>query len=369
MNEAIGITLPSVFLIAHEPRHRGELESLLARHFNVHTYDDVHAAMGALESQAPDVVVIENDMPPKGGLRMLVMQASGLSKSPGFLVTANKGEGLNVSFADGPAAGRYLTWPFSGRVLIDQISELINLSAEKGWESLPEIQRRPLQMTVAEYQKVSDAIAAGEPIDYKSAAESCGPLVEATKDGAAHALLKAVQSHHDYTYVHSTRVATLLTLFGHGLGMTGDNLLILSTGGLLHDVGKLVTPPEILGKPGKLDDQEWPIMQNHVVESGHLLSLNPDVVKGARIIAEQHHEKLDGTGYPLGLKGKDLNDLARMSTIVDIFGALTDARSYKPAFPAEKAFAILEDMSGGIDQNLLKVFKEIFLPGSKAEAA
>ena len=69
---------------------------------------------------------------------------------------------------------------------------------------------------------------------------------------------------------------------------------------------------------------------------------------------------------PAGVKGEELNDLARMSSIVDIFGALTDARSYKPAFPAEKAFAILEDMGPALDQNLLKVFKDIFTPGAAA---
>lgn len=368
MNTQSGITVPTVFVVAHDERHRGEMERLLSRHFKVHVHGDVHAAMGDLENHCPEVVVVENDMPPKGGTRMLVTQSGILEKPPGFLITSNKGEGFDISFENMPVAGRYLTWPFTGRVLIDQISQLINTAAERGWNVLPEIQRRPLKMTVAEYQKVADAIAAGEPIDYNSATKSCEPLVEATRNHAAHDLLVAVQSHHDYTYVHSTRVATLLTMFGYGLGMRGDQLLILSTGGLLHDVGKLVTPPEILGKPGKLDDREWPIMQNHVVESGHLLDHNPDVVKGARIIAEQHHEKLDGTGYPLGLKGKDLNDLARMSSIVDIFGALTDARSYKPAFPAEKAFAILTDMGPAIDQNLLKVFREIFEPGKAAAA-
>ena len=360
-----GITVPSVFVVANDSRHRGELEALLAKHFKLTAFKDVHAAIGALEHACPDVVVAENAMP-MGGLRLLVTQAGGLERPPGFLVTANRGEGLGVSFADGKLEGRYLTWPFSGRILIGQISELINKAAERGWDALPEIQKKPLKMTVEEYQKVADKIARGEPIDYDEASESCSPLVDATKNGDAHALLKAVQSHHDYTYVHSTRVATLLTLFGHGLGMRGDNLLILATGGLLHDVGKLVTPPEILGKPGRLDENEWPIMQDHVVQSGLLLGKSEHIKKGAQIIAEQHHEKLDGTGYPKGLKGKELNDLARMSSIVDIFGALTDARSYKPAFPAEKAFAILEEMGPGIDQNLLKVFKDIFTPGMEA---
>jgi len=364
-SQGFGITVPAVVVVANDARHRGELEALLAKHFTIKTFQDVHAAIGALEHERPDVVVIENAMP-MGGLRLMVTQAGGLPQPPGFLVTANKGEGLGVSFADSKVDGRYLTWPFTGRVLIDQIGELINAAAERGWEELPERQQKTLKMTVEEYQKVADNIARGEPIDYDQATESCSPLVEATKMGDAHALLTAVQSHHDYTYVHSTRVATLLTLFGHGLGMRGDHLLILATGGLLHDVGKLVTPPEILGKPGKLDDQEWPIMQDHVVQSGLLLGKSDDIKKGAQIIAEQHHEKLDGTGYPRGLKSKELNDLARMSSIVDIFGALTDARSYKPAFPAEKAFAILEDMGPAIDQNLLKVFKEIFTPGAEA---
>lgn len=366
-NKETGIIVPSVFVVAHDARHRGELEALLAKHFTVTSFQDVHTVIGAFEHELPDVVVVENDMP-MGGLRVLVTQAGGLKQPPSFLVTAKKGDGLNVSFMDSRVEGRYLMWPFSGRVLIDQISELINLAAERGWDDLPERQSKPLKMTVEEYQKVADCIARGEPIDYTTASESCSSLVDATKNGDAHALLKAVQSHHDYTYVHSTRVATLLTLFGYGLGMRGDNLLILATGGLLHDVGKLVTPPEILGKPGKLDDQEWPIMQHHVVESGLLLGKAEHIKKGAQIIAEQHHEKIDGSGYPKGLKGAEMNELARMSSIVDIFGALTDARSYKPAFPAEKAFAILEDMGPAIDQNLLKVFREIFSPGADTVA-
>jgi len=163
------------------------------------------------------------------------------------------------------------------------------------------------------------------------------------------------------------RVATLLTLFGHGLGMKGDDLLILSTGGLIHDVGKLVTPEQILNKPGKLTEDEWPVMRDHVTRSTELLGASTDVTKGALIIASQHHEKIDGSGYPHGLKGKELNELARMSVIVDIFGALTDARSYKPSFPQEKAFGILESMQGQIDQDLLKVFRAIFVPGSDVE--
>ena len=84
--------------------------------------------------------------------------------------------------------------------------------------------------------------------------------------------------------------------------------------------------------------------------------------KGTLIIASQHHEKLDGTGYPNGLKGSEINDVARMAGIVDIYGALTDRRSYKPAMPAEKAFAIMSDqMSAHVDTGLLKAFRQVII--------
>jgi len=283
-----------------------------------------------------------------------------MGRKAGFLLTRSRQEPFRVSLEEVGCPGRYLTWPFATKLLMDAIAELINEKAERGWEELPETQKKTLKMTVEEYQGIAEAISSGEPIQYSSAADSCSPLVEAINEGGHHALLNSVKSHHNYTYVHSMRVATLLTLFGYGIGMRGDDLLVLSTGGLLHDVGKMITPPTILDKPGKLTEEEWPVMRDHVVESGNLLDAGDDMTKGAKIIAEQHHEKIDGTGYPLGLKGAELNELARMSGIVDIFGALTNERSYKPAFPPAKAFAILESMQTGIDQNLLMLFKDIF---------
>ena len=360
IDDKLEITVPKVFVVMNDDKHRGELEKALTKYFKLTVFSDSNNAMRALETESPDVVIIENDIKPLGGARLLVQQASSPPCKAGVLLTRDQGEDFTVSLENATCAGRYLTWPFPAKQLMDAITELINENALKSWEDLPETQAKTLKLTVDEYQGIADAIASGEPINYNSAAESCTPLVDAINEGGHHDLLKNVQAHHNYTYVHSMRVATLLTLFGYGIGMRGDDLLVLSTGGLLHDTGKLVTPPNILDKPGKLTEEEWPIMRDHVVESGNLLDAGDDVTKGAKIIAEQHHEKIDGTGYPKGLKGAELNELARMSAIVDIFGALTDERSYKPAFPPAKAFAILESMETGIDQNLLALFKEIF---------
>ncbi len=361
-------TVPKVYVVSRDEAYRGEMQALIRKFYDVSLFDDASAAAATIAKSPPSVVISETDPPPKGGLKLIVDLVAKL-QGPivSFLVTRRKGKGFPIAEDNFPGPAKFLSYPFAPKLLFQTLAVLISDAASVGWERLPELQKQSLKLTVEEYQKVADDIAKGKPISYGSAEASCGPLVEAIKQDQHHSLLKSVQAHHNYTYVHSMRVATLLTMFGRGLGMKGDNLKILSTGGLLHDVGKIVTPPQILDKPGKLTEEEWPTMRNHVVRSGELLDAGDDITKGAQIIAEQHHEKIDGTGYPLGLKGAEMNELARMSSIVDIFGALTDARSYKPAFPADKAFAILEDMGPKIDQNLLSIFRAIFTPGSDVD--
>jgi HD-GYP domain-containing protein (c-di-GMP phosphodiesterase class II) len=351
------IKVPEVYLIAADKQREGEIVKALGRRYEFTTFSETGSLLDRIMVKHPDVVICEESAPPNGGAKFRERLRVDPDTHDVPLILTGKGGNIPKLNMD---MERYLLWPFKKSAIIDCISALINKAAEQEWEKLPETQKKTLKVTVEQYQSVATAIENGEPIDYNDASASCAPLVGAIQENGHHELLKSVQSHHNYTYVHSLRVATLLTMFGHGIGMDETNMNILATGGLLHDVGKLVTPDNILNKPGKLDDNEWPIMQDHVVQSRDLLQGGDDVTKGAHIIAAQHHEKLDGTGYPLGLKGAEMNELARMSCICDIFGALTDARSYKPAFPTEKAFGILESMDKGLDMGLLKVFKEIF---------
>jgi HD-GYP domain-containing protein (c-di-GMP phosphodiesterase class II) len=126
---------------------------------------------------------------------------------------------------------------------------------------------------------------------------------------------------------------------------------------LLHDLGKVAIPVEILENPGRLNDQEMEIMRRHVVFTGQILRGRVD--ERLERIAFRHHEKLDGSGYPLGLRGEDLTFEERLVAITDILSALCGARSYKNAFPKAKALAILSDMAGSglvdavITQNII----------------
>jgi HD-GYP domain-containing protein (c-di-GMP phosphodiesterase class II) len=353
--------LPLVCVVTQDTAHKEYLLATLSSYFRVAVYTDVDEVMEAELENLPVVILLDHQGQNDKNYIRFLRHARRLKKdTPGLLSTTLELESLGFRGDEQNVPSKDLIWPLERQTLLETLSWIIGKKAEKAWRDLPREIGQPLSMTVKEYQGISDAIAKGEPIDCTEAAESCKPLRLAVESGHHHELLQAVQGHHDYTYVHSMRVATLLTLFGHGLGMKGDELLILSTGGLIHDVGKLVTPEEILSKPGKLSDEEWVIMRDHVTRSSELLANASDVTKGAMIITEQHHEKIDGSGYPLGLKGGQLNELARMSAIVDIFGALTDKRSYKPAFPQEKAFSILKEMDKQIDQKLLNTFRAIF---------
>ena len=171
-----------------------------------------------------------------------------------------------------------------------------------------------------------------------------------------------VKGHDNYSYVHSLRVATLLSLFGHTIGLKGDDLSLLATGGLVHDIGKATIPQEVLNKPGRLNDAELEVMRSHVPRAIDYLSLCETLPKGVVTIAAQHHEKINGEGYPMGLRNGELNELARMASIVDIFSALTDRRVYKEPMAPEAALALMTDrMAGEIDLALLALFKGMLL--------
>ena len=137
--------------------------------------------------------------------------------------------------------------------------------------------------------------------------------------------------------------------------------MILAYGGIIHDAGKVIIPKEVLNKPGKPNPEEWRILQGHVTATLDLLK-DVRVPEGALLIAAQHHEKLNGKGYPVGLKGDQINELARLAVIVDIFSALTDDRPYKKAMPADKALELMRtQMSEELDMRYLAVFHKALL--------
>lgn len=180
-------------------------------------------------------------------------------------------------------------------------------------------------------------------------AEKIMASVERNKDTLIS--LARIKTKDDYTFMHSVSVSALMITFARANDFDEATIREVAIGGLLHDIGKMITPNEILNKPGKLTDDEFVIMRNHVVESQELLKDRTDLSKNVTDVIFQHHEKIDGTGYPLKLTGDQQSTIGKMSAIVDIYDALTSVRIYKAAW---EPCATLKKMMQWTDNHLDK---------------
>ncbi len=157
---------------------------------------------------------------------------------------------------------------------------------------------------------------------------------------------------------HTRRVADMTIRLARNYGLSEAELVQVRWGALLHDIGKMGVPDEILLKPGPLTDEEWVIMKKHPVLAYEMLS-PIQYLRPALDIPYHHHEKWDGTGYPLGLKGEQIPLVARIFAVVDVWDALRSDRPYRPAWPVEKACKHIRSLAGThFDPQVVKVFFE-----------
>lgn len=163
------------------------------------------------------------------------------------------------------------------------------------------------------------------------------------RNGGALLSLTRIKNKDDYTFQHSVSVCGLQTAFCRALQMSKSEIHEAGIGGLLHDIGKTRVADEVLNKPGKLTDAEFVQMKCHVVESRRILEATPGISPIAVQVAAQHHERHDGSGYPLGLKGDEISQMGQMAAIVDVYDAITSDRCYhKGLEPTEAMRKIFE---------------------------
>jgi len=171
-------------------------------------------------------------------------------------------------------------------------------------------------------------------------------------------LANAVEARDKYTEGHVQRVADLATSAGRAMGCTPEQIRALRLGGVLHDIGKLGTPDSILNKPDKLDAKEWEIIRMHPVVGNQICLPLKESLGEALAIIRQHHEKLDGSGYPDGLRADEIGLVARILAVVDIYDALVTDRAYRKGMSQERAISILQEETddGKLDGEVLKYF-------------
>jgi len=161
----------------------------------------------------------------------------------------------------------------------------------------------------------------------------------------------------DYTYMHSVAVCALMISLGRRLGLSGEELHQVGMAGLLHDVGKMAMPLDILNKPGKLTDAEFAIMKSHPVQGWEMLR-NAQFAESVSLdVCLHHHEKMDGSGYPERLSGAAISLHARMGAVCDVYDAITSERPYKHGWdPAEAIKRMAEWRTSHFDDNVFQAF-------------
>ncbi len=168
--------------------------------------------------------------------------------------------------------------------------------------------------------------------------------------------LLSLRGYDYYTYTHSVNVAIMSIGLGIAIELKKDDVEKLGIGAMLHDIGKSTISYEILNKQGRLDDIEYKIIRNHVIEGEKILRTHKNIPEESFAAVLQHHEKLAGKGYPFQLSGNDIKLFGRITAIADCYDALTTSRPYKPPFTPFYALSVVAKETGDYDPELLKVF-------------
>lgn len=169
--------------------------------------------------------------------------------------------------------------------------------------------------------------------------------------------ISQLQKHNDYTFTHSLNVTVIALLLGKYLNLNEKNLVALGMGAMFHDLGKLSIPLDILDKPGKLTDPEFQIMKQHPLFAQEILDENTNLSDQIKNVVAQHHEKTNGTGYPLGITHRNMDCLSCVVAVADVYDALTSNRSYRQAMPVAEALEYLMGNAGlTLDERVVIAF-------------
>jgi HD-GYP domain-containing protein (c-di-GMP phosphodiesterase class II) len=206
--------------------------------------------------------------------------------------------------------------------------------------------------------RVMHDIRLGKNVDIKQAKQLVSELAEnVVKNPTALLWLTQLKNKDEYTSLHSLNVCVLSLFFGRSLNLPEEQLHTLGLGALLHDVGKLKVPTEVLNKPGRLSTEEFGVMKQHTVFGYELMKNRGELSNNALDIIIQHHERLDGSGYPYNLGHGQISHFSKLVSIVDVYDAITSKRVYhEETTPFNALNDIYKHREKEFDANLVEQF-------------
>jgi putative nucleotidyltransferase with HDIG domain len=232
-----------------------------------------------------------------------------------------------------------------------------------------EVTRTPVAAEIARAVKIcaksKQAVASmfnearmGKTVDTAGAQKLVEEISDSvTRNPGALISLARLKTADDYTYMHSVAVCALMIALAKQLGLDAEQTRSAGIAGLLHDLGKAAMPMEVLNKPGKLTDEEFAIIKSHPEEGHRMLLAGSGVDPVALDVVLHHHEKTDGSGYPMRLKDAEISQFAKMGAVCDVYDAITSNRPYKSGWdPAESLRKMAEWTKGHFDPTIFQAF-------------
>jgi len=221
--------------------------------------------------------------------------------------------------------------------------------------------RRMYNQAVTVAETVWDsAKSEGQPDPNAARAMIDGLAQAVSQNRTALLALATLKDYDNYTFTHMVNVSILTMGQARALGIDGSLLREFGLAGLMHDIGKVKTPLEVLNKPGRLTDEEFVVMRRHVVDGAEILRATPEIPTLAPVVAFEHHLRLDGTGYPFGVKRSALNVCTMLCSIADVFDAMRSQRKYQDAQPTDRILEVLKHQDGAqFDNRLVRRFVQL----------
>lgn len=288
-------------------------------HYTVHQADNGITALKILQNLTPDIIISDINMPMMNGIEFCkaVRQNVTWLAIPFIFLTVNSAPD-NIQVGRQLGVEDYLNKPINPKELLAIVSARLLRSME--------VQRA--QMDLAYFETVN-------------------------------VIANTIEGRDPYTYGHTERVATYARRMAEELKWPAEHLRTLEFGARLHDIGKIIVPDDVLKKSGPLTDPEWVTMRQHPVAGAKILQQISHLQSTIPYLL-YHHERWDGTGYPRGLRGKGIPVEGRLLAVVDVYDALTSARSYHPAGVHEEVIRYLNTKAGShFDPDMVEVFLRV----------
>lgn len=335
-----GDPLPSILIVDDEPEITGILSDLFYGKYDCTTAGSAEEALERLAGAHYELVVSDITMPGMSGLDMIPHVRS---TSPNTVVVMISGMQTVESAIEALRLGAfdYVMKPFDLR----QVEAVVTRALEH-------------QNLIVAKQRYEDHLE--ELVEQRTAEldQALNSLEDAYRS-TLKALTAALETRDLETHGHSERVVSYSMRLGREYGLDNERLKSLEFGSLLHDIGKIGVPDLILRKPAKLTSEEWVLMREHPVHGQQILRGIKFLEGAARVVA-QHHEKWDGSGYPLGLSADDIDICARIFSVADAFDAITSDRVYRKGKPYEAAAQELDEWAGKqFDPKVVEAFHRV----------